>query len=116
MPNFEFRFDIASVLLGSVLTALGISSVHAAGKGGHVGEVLFCGPLATDVAPQGEGGGGSEVNAAHVLLVGVKGGHSGEVSCRGGSRGAQAAVILAGGKGGAQGGDVRSRGWFGSGQ
>ena len=29
MPKFEFRFDLAAILLASVLTALGMSAAHA---------------------------------------------------------------------------------------
>jgi hypothetical protein len=34
MPKFEFRFDLAALLLASVLTAVGISSAEAGRKGG----------------------------------------------------------------------------------
>jgi hypothetical protein len=34
MPKFEFRFDIATILLASVLTVIGISAGEAARKGG----------------------------------------------------------------------------------
>jgi hypothetical protein len=34
MRKFEYRFDIAAILLASVLTVLGISTAQAGGKGG----------------------------------------------------------------------------------
>jgi hypothetical protein len=32
MPKFEFRFDIAAILLASVLTVLGVSAAGAGSK------------------------------------------------------------------------------------
>ena len=36
MPKLEFRFDIAAILLASVLTVLGISAAEAGDEGGDV--------------------------------------------------------------------------------
>ena len=37
MPKFEYRFDIATILLASALTALGVTAAQAGGKGGITG-------------------------------------------------------------------------------
>lgn len=91
MPGFEFRFDIATILLASVLTALGVSSAPA-NTSSASGEEKF-GRTAT------------------VIFAGGKGGISGgDVRSRSDAEGARANLLLAGGKGGVAGGDVRSRG------
>jgi hypothetical protein len=97
MPKFEYRFDLAGILLASVLAVLGISAANAAGKGGGVGEVFLRGPFATDAAPMataplGEGSVATEERRGSKPLP---------------------RLYLIGGKPGAQGGDVRSGGFGG---
>jgi hypothetical protein len=91
MPKFEYRFDIAAILLASVLAVLNISAAEAARKGGgNTGE--FRSPPATDAVPIDEGEGESEEHRCEddptcVHLVGGRGGAQGDVSFRGGSGG-----------------------------
>jgi hypothetical protein len=94
MPRFDYRFDIAAILLASVLTAVGLSTAHAGGRptGGGCGDVHSRSGSAS-ASPSLDGGKG-----------GVTGG---DVRSRGG---ASASPALDGGKGGVSGGDVRSRG------
>jgi hypothetical protein len=88
MPKFDYRFDIAAILLASVLTVIGISAAEAGRKGGsNTGE--FRSPPATDAVPIDEGDGESEElpggdSVARVLLVGGRGGTTGDIMMRGG--------------------------------
>jgi hypothetical protein len=56
MPQFEFRFDLASILLASVLTVLGISAAEAARAGGGHGGEFRSGFAAATESPSREGG------------------------------------------------------------
>jgi hypothetical protein len=63
MPRFDFRFDIAAILLASVLTAIGTSSAQAGGKptgGGGGGDVHSrSGSVAANSAVESRSAGGA---------------------------------------------------------
>jgi hypothetical protein len=87
MPKFEFRFDIATILLASVLTVLNLSAAEAGRKGGGATGEFRSGPPAADAVPTGEGGDESE-----------------ELNCED----AEACLLLAGRKGGSNTGEFRT--------
>jgi hypothetical protein len=88
MPKPQFRFDLAAILLASVLTALGIAPAEAGGRTGIGGEVHNRGNAAASATRAGGGAGisGDAKNAS--------GGHRQSESPRGGG------VTPTGGRGG----------------
>lgn len=74
MPNFEFRFDLAAILLASVLTTLGISVADAGGKSGDQGGNMSSRGTSshTSVGPASDG-------SKPIVLAGGAAGGTGDV-------------------------------------